>query len=271
MRVAYKFAYFGDNFHGSQYQPNLRTVEGELFKAFSELGIDAGVARYRCSSRTDAGVHALGNVFAIDVDAKKYLPRIINSKLPEDITIWAWAKVSDDFDPRRDATSRVYSYVMLKSDIDVSLMRKAACIIEGTHDFSNFTKRFAESSSNIRTIKSVEVRLDDRFITIEIEGNAFTWNMVRNLATALEMIGRGVRDVEWMKSMLDPENYFERMEPSPAYGLLLKDVKYSDIEFEIDEYAFNMFKRKLEQKIRFYGTQFKVFSIMDDFLDDLTE
>jgi tRNA pseudouridine38-40 synthase len=272
MRVALRFGYFGDGFYGSQYQPNLRTVEGELFKALDELGIDAGLARYRCSSRTDAGVHALGNVFAIDVDNYKIaLPRVINSKLPEDITVWAWAKVSDDFDPRRDAVSRVYSYVMMKSGVDVSAMRKAASLMEGTHDFSNFTKKFGESPSNVRTLTSVEVRIEDQFITIEIEGNAFTWNMVRNIATALDMIGRGVRDLNWLESMLEPEKYFERMEPSPPYGLALKEVKYQDIMFEIDDYAWNMFKNRFESRIRYHGTIFKLFSIMEDELKSMED
>jgi len=264
MRLAFKFGYFGEKFYGSQYQPNLRTVEGELFKAFEELGIEPGLARYRCSSRTDAGVHALGNVFAIDVEeSKKFIPRILNSKLPEDITVWAWAKVDYNFDPRRDASSRVYSYVMAKKGIDVSAMRKAASIIEGTHDFSNFTKKFGEAASNIRTLKSVDVRIDERFITIEFEGNAFTWNMVRNIATALEMIGKGMRDIEWLESMLEPDKYYERMEPSPPYGLILKDVKYP-FEFEIDEYAWHMFKRKLTSRMDYHGILYKVFSIMDD-------
>jgi tRNA pseudouridine38-40 synthase len=269
MRVAYKFGYFGEKFFGSQYQPNLRTVEGELFKAFEELGLDPGISRYRCSSRTDAGVHALGNVFAVDIDSRKCFPRILNSKLPEDITVWAWAKVDDEFDPRKDAIARVYSYVMMKSGVDVSVMRKAASLIEGTHDFSNFTKKFAESPSNIRTLKSVDVRIDDRFITIEIEGNAFTWNMVRNIATALELVGKGVRDLTWLESMLDPEKYFERMEPSPPYGLILKDVKYADINWEIDEYAWNMFKGKLESRESYHGTLYKAFSIMKDTLSEI--
>jgi tRNA pseudouridine38-40 synthase len=271
MRIAYKFGYFGENFFGSQYQPNLRTVEGELFRAFNELGIDPGLARYRCSSRTDAGVHALGNVFAIDVEIKKCFPRVLNSKLPEDITVWAWAKVDDDFDPRKQAVSRVYSYVLLKSDVDVSVMRKAASMIEGTHDFSNFTKKFSESSSNIRTLRSVDVRIDDKFITIELEGNAFTWNMVRNIATALEMIGKGVRDLNWLESMLTPEKYTERMEPSPPYGLVLKDVRYSDVEFEVDEYAWNMFKKRLTSRLSYHGTLYKVFSIMNSSISEISE
>lgn len=259
MRIALKLAYIGTNFHGFQYQPNVRTVEGELFKAFEELGIDVEKANYKCAGRTDAGVHAFGQVVALNVE-KPIFPRAINAHLPDDITVWAWAKVSDDFNPRR-AKSRIYNYVLFSKDYDISAMRKAAKLLLGTHDFSNFTKKFGEGESCVRTIYNVELRVDKEFIILELEGNAFTWNMVRCIVTALEEVGSGHRDLEWFESMLNPEKHRERIEPAPPYGLILKDVTYDGVEFEVDEYAWKTLQHRIENVVKYHGTIYKLFSM----------
>lgn len=259
MRIAYKLAYIGTNFHGFQYQPNVRTVEGELFRAFEELRVDVKTANYKCAGRTDAGVHAFGQVIALDLE-KPILPRAINAHLPEDITVWAWAKVGEDFNPRH-AKSRTYLYVLFAKDYDISAMRKASKLLLGTHDFSNFTKKFGEGESCVRTIYNVELRVDKEFIIFEIEGNAFTWNMVRCIVTALEEVGSGHRDLEWFESMLNPEKHRERIEPAPPYGLILKDIQYDGVEFEVDEYAWKTLRHRIENIIKYHGTLYKLFSL----------
>ncbi len=263
MRVALKLAYFGTKFAGFQYQPDKRTVEGELFKAFEKIGIDPKKADYKCAGRTDAGVHALGQVIAVNVeDAKRVLPRILNSHLPEDVIVWAWAKVEDSFNPRY-ATSRKYIYVMyLDEEYDVSAMRKAAKMLVGTHDFSNFTKKFGEGQNCVRTVYNIELRMNGEFLIFEIEGNAFTWNMVRCIVTALQEVGSKHRSVEWFEKMLSPEKYKERVEPAPPYGLILKDVKYSNVEFEVDDYAWNTLKSKIRNLVEYHGTIYKLFSLV---------
>ncbi len=256
MKYAFKIAYFGENFHGSQYQPDVRTVEGEILKALERLGIDS---RVKSAGRTDAGVHAFGQVIAFD-SREKIFPRMLNSELPEDIVSWAWAKVPEDFDPRR-AKSRVYVYVMYGTDYDISSMRKAVKELIGVHDFSNFTRKFGEGESCVREIYSAEVRADREFIIFEIEGNAFTWNMVRCIVTALTEIGKQHRSVEWFRELLNPEKYKERVEPAPPYGLILKDVKYDDVEFEVDDYALKTLHNRIERRIVYHGTLFKLFSL----------
>ncbi len=262
MRIAYKLAYIGTNFHGFQYQPNVRTVAGELIKAFKELGIDVKKAKMRCAGRTDAGVHAFGQVIAINTD-KLIFPRMINAYLPDDITVWAWTEVSEDFNPRK-AKSRKYVYVLPAEGYDISLMRKASKLLIGTHDFSNFTKGFGERRRCIRTIYSVELRIDRDFIVFEIEGNAFTWNMVRCIVSALEEVGTGGRSLEWFRDMLSPERYRERVEPAPAYGLILKDICYEDVKFEIDEYAWKTLQHRFNRFISYHGTLYKLFSLFKD-------
>jgi tRNA pseudouridine38-40 synthase len=259
MRVAYKLAYIGTNFHGFQYQRNLRTVAGELHRAFKELDIDVKKAKFRCAGRTDAGVHAFGQVIALNVE-KPIFPRAINSHLPKDITVWAWSEVDDDFNPRK-ADRRTYVYVLPSNGYDISAMRKASKMLLGTHDFSNFTKKFGERRRCVRTIYDVELRMNGDFIIFEIVGNAFTWNMVRCIVSALEDVGCGHRSVEWFESMLNPEKHRERIEPAPAYGLILKDVEYKDVEFEIDEYAWKTLQNRFVESVKFYGTLYKLFSL----------
>ncbi len=258
MRIAYKVAYVGTNFHGFQYQPNVRTVAGEIFKALRELGVEPKKAKIRCAGRTDTGVHAFGQVVAMNLN-KLVFPRIINAHLPEDITFWAWCEVGEDFNPRK-AKSRTYMYVMPAEGYDISAMRKASKLLLGTHDFSNFTKKFGERRRCVRTIYNVELRLDDGFIVFEITGNAFTWNMVRCIVSALIEVGSGHRSVEWFEEMLNPDRYRERIEPAPSYGLILKDVEYEGLEFEVDEYAWKTLMSRIKEIVDYHGTIYKLYS-----------
>ncbi|MCQ1534726.1 tRNA pseudouridine(38-40) synthase TruA [Methanosarcina sp. KYL-1] len=240
MRVALKIAYIGTEFHGSQIQPNVETVEGELFKALRKLGIieSPKSANYTCAGRTDAGVHALEQVIAFDTDKPNLaIPRVINSELPPTIWAWAHAEVPSDFDARRDAVSRHYRYVMSGEDYDISKIREASKLLLGTHDFANFSKADGDKGT-VRTLERIDVRVDGEFTKIDVVGNSFLWNMVRKIVTALTMIGNGVRDEDWLLQMLNPEIYEEGIEPAPAYGLTLMEVKYPDaIEWTVDSYS----------------------------------
>ncbi len=257
MRLALKIAYFGDDFHGSQYQPDVRTVEGELIRALRNLGVEEPKVRF--AGRTDAGVHAYGQVVAFDCE-ELITPRMLNSELPKDITAWAWAKVGDNFDPRK-AKSRTYLYVMYAENLDVSAMRKAIKLLVGTHDFSNFTKKFGEGESCVRTIYRADIRTEREFAMFEIEGNAFTWNMVRSIVSALLEVGRQHRSVDWFASLLNPEKHRERIEPAPPYGLILKDVSYEGVDFEVDDYAFKTLQNRIEERVVRNGVLYKLFSM----------
>ncbi|MEM3138983.1 MAG: tRNA pseudouridine(38-40) synthase TruA [Archaeoglobaceae archaeon] len=252
MKYAIKIAYFGDNFFGSQYQPDRRTVAGEVLKALKNFGIESKLS---FAGRTDAGVHALGQVVAFNSE-QKITPRMLNSELPSDITAWASAEVSENFNPRK-ATSRVYTYVFYDDDFDLSTIEEAVKLLHGTWDFSNFTRGYKGGK---RTIYKAEIIKDGDFLIFEIEGNAFTWNMVRCRVTALKQVGK-TRDLDWFKKMLIPEQHRERVHPSPPYGLLLKDVKYRDIEFVVDEKALQLLKFRIKRKLVETGVLYKLFSL----------
>jgi tRNA pseudouridine38-40 synthase len=264
MRVAFKVGYIGERYKGSQYQKNVRTVEGELFKAFKKMELfdNPREARFATAGRTDAGVHAIGQVIAFDVqDPKQVLPRIINSYLPDDIFVWARALVNDTFDPRGDAEAREYRYILHARDLNIPRVREAAKLLVGTHDFSNFTRKAGEKR-NIRTVKSVNIRVDADLVMIDILANGFTWNMVRNIIRGLEMVGYREREVEWFEDMLNPEQYEEHLEPAPPYGLILKNVIYRDVTFEVDDYSKKKIMTHLRDYLSYHLVSSKIFECM---------
>lgn len=251
-RVALKLAYIGTDYHGSQIQPEVSTIEGELFKALENLEIidDPKSANFISSGRTDAGVHSLGQVMAFDTDKPKLaVPRVINSQLPESIWTWAYAVVSDEFDPRRSALSRKYLYIMSGEEYDISRIRTASKYLIGTHDFANFCTP-EEGKSTVRTVQRIDVRVKGNLTLIDIQADSFLWKMVRKIVTALMMVGYGTRDIEWLEQMLNPDYYEEGLEPAPSYGLILKDVDYLyPVEWSEDTYSIRRARNQLREHL----------------------
>lgn len=246
MKVALKIAYIGTNFSGSQAQPGRRTVEGELKKGLRELGLLGEKGKVGLAGRTDAGVHALGQVAAFK-PLKENLaePRVINSKLPDDLWAYARAEVPEDFDPRRDAAGRAYRYVLYAPDAVEERVIEGSKLFIGTHDFSNFAS-LEPGKSPVRTIRCIEVSKHGDLYLIDIEADSFLWNMVRKIVTGLKMVGSGGRDREWLERMLDPGAYREGIPPAPAGGLYLAKVDYPGIEFRDEKYSKARACRRLE-------------------------
>lgn len=249
-RVALKLAYIGTDFEGFQIQPGKRTIELEIFKALKDLNIiqDPRSARYQSAGRTDKGVHALNQVIAFNTSNLELAqPRVINSKLPDSIWAWARAIVPEDFNPRRHAIKREYRYILYDEGFALEKMKSAAKLFIGEHDFANFSTREG-GKSTVRTVYKFKLKKLGDFIVIDIEANSFTWNMVRKIAAALKMIGRGDMEEEWIELMLAPWKHREGLQSAPAFGTILKNVRYRNIKFEMDAYA----KRKASEKLRKY-------------------
>lgn len=265
MRIALKVAYIGTDYHGFQVQPDVKTVEGELFKALAELDIISNPheANFIAAGRTDKGVHALGQVIAFDTDNHAVaIPRAINSKLPSTIWTWAWAHVLSDFEPRRDALYREYRYIM-GGKYNISLLRNASRILKGMHDFSNFAAPEKERNSMCK-VEKIEMRVEREFTIMDIRADHFLWHMVRKIATAMKMVGRGARDVSWLEQMLNPDEFTEGLEPAPAYGLILKNVEYENITWNVDAYARKVISDNLEEQFLWHG-------VMAEMLKELKE
>lgn len=242
MKIALKIGYEGTQYSGSQIQPDKKTIEGELLKALQEADViqDPETANLSSSGRTDAGVHSISQVVTFFTDKPRMaIPRILNSKLPRGIWAWAYAEVPDDFDPRRHAIRRKYRYILNADEYDISKMREAAKLFIGEHNFSNFAKKDKNNPrSTVRNVEKLDIRSQGPVIKIDIVANAYLWNMIRKIVSALTLVGNGTRDIDWVGRMLDPENYEEGIEPAPAYGLIFIDIEYDpEPGWVIDNYA----------------------------------
>ena len=257
MRLALIVEYDGTEYSGFQYQPqarpggkNVRTIQEEIEKAIESLTGEA--VRIKAAGRTDAGVHAMGQVVAFDTDAR-YAPetvlRALNARLPQDIAVTTARRVKPEFDPRRDAVSRLYRYTLLVSGVrsplmrrtahriqrppDLDSMRDAAAHMEGTHDFANFGGALEDpGASTIRRIDRIDIESDGPppRVTIDVQGSAFLPHQVRRMAGALVDVGTGrltVNDVARQVSMAGDTPPARAL---PPQGLCLVRVKYKECE-----------------------------------------
>ena len=245
-KVALKVAYIGTDFHGFQRQPNFKTVEGELIDALKNANLidnpkDSG---YTIAGRTDKGVHALGNVISFRTEEEVIINQI-NALLPKSIQILAKAGVRFGFKPRF-AKSRHYRYIIVNKDhLDLDKIKDASKIIQGTHDFSNFSKR--SERNPIRTIDSIEVKVDNNLLIIDVVGESFLWNMVRKVATVLFLVGTDELSINKLQTFFDPL-ITASITPMPPEGLILMDTIYNGVVFKYDEYAKNKFLLALKEE-----------------------
>ena len=259
-RTALKIGYIGTNFHGFQRQPDLRTVEEELIYHLRKLNYidDLKKSRFRIAGRTDAGVHSLGNVISFQSE-KDVRVNEINNSLPDDIQILASAPVRYAFKPRY-AQMRQYRY-MLFQDLDIDKLRECAEIFKGTHNFTNFTKRFQKTTTRtIDDIKVTKVDLEDYHkrefpnlhdtispIFIDIYGESFLWNMVRKMMRVFVDVAIGKMTLDEVQDLLNPPQDAPRanIKVMEAEYLILMDIQYDGIKFRYDDYACERFKRDL--------------------------
>lgn len=243
MNILIKITYDGTNFHGFQIQPDKRTVEGELNKGLAKTLKEEVKVFY--AGRTDRGVHALGqyaNFYSDTTIDIGNLPKVINFNLPEDVSVVGAKFVADDFHARYDAKLKKYRYVVHRSryrnalllnrayeypyEVDPDRMRKALSYLIGEHDFNSFMGKGAVVKDSIRTIEKIDVIEDRDFLYLDFVAKAFLKNMIRIVTgTALE-IGRGQREIEYMKDALEKKKRKAAGPTAPACGLYLVDVKY---------------------------------------------
>jgi len=245
-RVLLTVAYDGTNYHGWQAQDNANTIEEELNKALTDL-VNEEISVIG-ASRTDTGVHALGNLAVFDTEAlmpaEKY-SYALNQRLPEDIRIQKSEEVPLDYHPRKTGmkkryeyriysakfplpTKRLYSYFTYHT-LDVDKMNEAAQYLVGEHDFTSMCSVNAQSDSKVRTIYDITVRKekmkalepDSEDIVISVVGSGFLYNMVRIIAGTLMEVGMGRRDPIWVKEALEAGNREAAGPTAPPCGLVL--------------------------------------------------
>lgn len=223
MWTAVKCAYIGHLFHGSQTQPGVSTVERALSESLSHLGYDMQV---RLASRTDRGVSALGNVFAVPKVEHRF--RAMNARLAG-VLCHSYAEVPEGFRPRY-ASSRWYRYVIPREWITgIEVFEDALHLFRGEHDFSGFTRE-RERDAHIR-VDSIEVSGSEGSMIIDIRAERFLMHMVRFIiagALRASETGSSSEIEECLSSGKRPYN----LAPADPHGLILMDVEYGDVSFE---------------------------------------
>ena len=228
MKLAVLAGYSGKNFSGSQFQPGLRTVEGEFIKAGISCGAwtDAKSASFRTAGRTDKGVSVRRQLFSVTTDNPERFCEAINFHLPPDIWCTGYAEVLDDFYPRYAVTSRTYRY-FFPYPLDVSRMNETAKVFVGTKDFSGFS-RLEEGRDPVRTVTDAHVFEAGGLPVFEVSANSFLWNMVRGMAGFLYAAGLGLAGPEEARQQL--EGHIWRVHPAAPEGLVLWDFA-ADLTF----------------------------------------
>lgn len=246
MRLALIVEYDGAEYHGFQYQVNAPTIQEELEKAV--LRFTGEEARVNGAGRTDAGVHAEGQVVAFDTDSDHPPDRFekaLNFYLPEDISVRGAYRVDEDFDPRKGASSRRYRYTILNREarsplrrrsahlvrgpLDVGRMGDGARLFIGEHDFAGFSGPLEdrERSTFRRVIQSAVCRAGDE-VRFEIQANAFLPHQVRRMAGALVDVARGNMSIDELREILDGASGGRVAHSLPPQGLCLVSVSYAN-------------------------------------------
>ncbi len=244
-RVRLIVAYDGTNYHGWQIQQNGITIESELNRCLTDLLQEP--IQVIGASRTDAGVHALGNVAVFDtvspIPAEK-ISYALNQRLPEDIRIQKSEEVAPDWHPRYCESKKTYEYRIYRGEfpmpvkrlyshftynhLDVEAMRAAATYLVGKHDFKSFCQTGAQVESTVRTIYICEVEEQGSDLVIRVCGNGFLYNMVRIIAGTLMEVGQGRMQPEDMPKILAACDRGAAGPTAPAKGLML--YKYEIME-----------------------------------------
>jgi tRNA pseudouridine38-40 synthase len=242
MRLKLTIEYAGTRYSGWQIQRNARTVQGEVERAIREVTRVKQFELYG-SGRTDAGVHALGQVAHLDIDAglpPETLRRRVNELLPADINILRAAPVRHRFHARHDAVARSYIYQIarrrtafaknfvwwVKDDLDVGAMRGAASSFVGMHDFRTFSDDDPDHKSTQVLVDSFEVHEDGDLLIVHVEASHFLWKMVRRLVGVMVEVGRGALSAGDAVSLLDRPSPMPARVTAPASGLFLERVYY---------------------------------------------
>ena len=245
--LKFTIAYDGTAYAGWQCQPDRISVQETLENAMARITGERN--RTLASGRTDAGVHALGQVVAMRTESTlsvETMRRALNANLPDDIAVLDAVEAPDDFHaishvrrkryryviddgPVRDVFTRHYAWHYDRGRLDAEAMRLASAALWGTHDFSSFESSGAPRATSVRTVFELLVERDGDRITIEIEADGFLYNMVRAIVGTLVEVGRGRRSESWPGEVLAARDRAAAGPTAPPQGLFLVRVEYRPV------------------------------------------
>jgi tRNA pseudouridine38-40 synthase len=236
-------SYDGSDFSGWQTQPCRHTVQETLENALAAV-VGAPV-RVNASGRTDAGVHAVGQVVNFHADTRlepEVILRAVNANLPADVVVRSAEDAPPSFDANRDAKSKLYRYVIhdglvpdvfmrkycchTKRRLDAAAMARAAAPLRGRHDFHSFETEWPNRTSSVRTVTHLAVSRFGDYIWIDVEADGFLYNMVRAVAGTMMNVGRGYWPETEVEAILEAQDRARAGPTAPPQGLFLMRVTY---------------------------------------------
>ena len=251
-RIKITIDYVGTAYSGWQRQPGEDTVQQRLENAVKSLTNET--VSVQASGRTDAGVHALGQVAHFDTDSSVGVKNFVtglNHFLPPDIRVLTAEEVSADFHARFSAHEKTYLYVLYESDVDravylnravrvsgkqdLEAMNAAAQAFLGKHDFTSFMSTGADTKTTVRTVKAISAERKNGLVIISVTADGFLYNMVRLIAGALVKAGMGKIDFQGITELIEKKSKTAVTEVMPPYGLYLYNVEYPEISGENKE------------------------------------
>lgn len=245
-RIKLTVAYDGTDYCGWQVQPNGITIEEVLNREIS--GLTGEDIRVIGASRTDSGVHALGNVAVFDTQSRippERMAYALNQRMPEDIVIVSSEEVPADWHPRyQDVITKTYEYhiynaatpnpirrrttAFVSFPLNIDKMKEAAQFLVGEHDFVSFCNVKTNTTDTVRTVHEITIEQFEEEIIIRITGNGFLYNMVRIIAGTLIRVGRGFYEPEKVKEILEAKKRTEAGVTAPPQGLVLVSIRYEE-------------------------------------------
>lgn len=242
-RIKLIIEYDGTDYHGWQYQPNARTIQGVMEEETGRIVSEK--VTLIASGRTDAGVHAFNQVAFFKTESSvscEALQRGLNALLPHDIAVKEVSDVGDDFHSRFSATGKVYIYQILnrpypsallnrfswfiRTPLDIGLMNEAAAHLIGEHDFSSFRASSCGAPHPVKTVRAAWFRKEGDLVIFEIEASGFLHHMVRNIVGTLVDVGAKRITTGYFKELLYSKDRKLAGATAPPHGLFLKEVKY---------------------------------------------
>ena len=249
MRIALGVEYDGSAYSGWQRQLTARSVQAELEKALTVIANEPIVVK--CAGRTDAGVHATGQIVHFDTNMQRperAWTMGVNTNLPDSVAV-RWAKpVADDFHARFSAVSRRYRYIILNrklrpgilragitheyKPLDAERMHDAAQCLVGEHDFSAFRAAHCQAHSPRRTLAAISIKRQGDYVFLDVQANAFLHHMVRNITGSLIEVGSKEQPKEWIQALLEGRDRTKAAPTAKPNGLYFVEVVYPE-EFNL--------------------------------------
>jgi tRNA pseudouridine38-40 synthase len=261
--------YLGNRYHGSQYQPGIATVQGELIEALTNWsGEHHSTQTVQLSGRTDRGVHSIGQLVMITTEERFSIDKI-NRYLPDDIILWASAKAPLNFVPRYDVLMRHYRYYLDKSwaNLNLEVVKKAAALLIGSNDFHQLAKPDA-GRNTITTILNISVHDYNDTYFLDVFGTRFLWKLVRKMVTLLTKIGTGKIKLEMINNILSGQNFLASgIQPAPAENLVLVET-IVPLKMKTSKYAIRIIHNQLNDQLEQYRRSIRTLNNVIDFFSE---